>query len=327
MVRVSACSRWRVAGAFVVSLIAMSALTASVAASSAAAASLSLSVSGTPQPGQVLTLTSTGSADKSGAVRSYLDKASACATTRRDESMRIGSGQVVPVDSHQVSAAGRFSFMSHLAVPAPGSYLVCGYLTTLDNPDGTPSPAAFASTPIDVPSPPSTGAPPPTGPPLALPAPTSPPMVASSLSPPTLQLDGGSISGTTATITLTCRGATGQVCSAVAQLSSNERLRGVTPVAVTARKKAPRKKSLRKRALGKTQRVTDATANYSAVTGTSTAVRLTLNAVARRLLTRFKRLSSTLSLNGTAVDTVTFVAAKPTKPATSKKKPRKRGPR
>lgn len=124
-----------------------------------------------------------------------------------------------------------------------------------------------------------------------------------------LQLVGGSISGTTVTIELSCQGAAGQVCSATAALSSNVRLRGSTPLAAAARKQARTT----------TKRITDATARYSAPAGTRTELKLTLNATASHLLARLKRLSSTLSLNGIPVDTVTF-KAKTTKKRTGKKK-------
>lgn len=114
---------------------------------------------------------------------------------------------------------------------------------------------------------------------------------------PTLQLVGGSISGTTVRVILVCRGAGGQTCKATAALRSTERRRGSTPIAVSARKQ---KQSI------KTRRITDSTANYSAPAGTTTTLALPLNAAARALLRRFKRLASTLTLNGVPVGTVTF---------------------
>ncbi len=305
MLRKSASPRRRVAAILLLALASTGAASASSAADPAPTASLQLSLAGVPQPGGLGAVTSTGSAATPGTVVIYLDQASSCAATPAAENMRVGAGQALRVSTRGVT--GSFSFTSHFPTPAPGSYLLCGYLT-----DDSPTPAAVASTPLVVPAPGGPNPPPP-APPAPAPGPSPPPTgapPAGSVSPPMLELLGGSISGTTVTIELSCQGAAGQVCSATAALSSNVRFRGSTPLAVAARRKQ-----------GKitTKRIIDATASYSAPAGTRTELKLRLNATAGHLLGRLKRLSSTLTLNGIPVDTVNF-NVKTTKKKKGKKK-------
>ncbi|MGI8557156.1 MAG: hypothetical protein ACR2ND_02415, partial [Solirubrobacteraceae bacterium] len=150
MLRKSASPRRRVAAILLLALASTGAASASSAAAPAPTPpSLQLSLAGAPQPGGLGAVTSMGSAASPGTVVIYLDRGSSCADTTALEDMRLGTGQVLPLPTHTVTAAGPFGpFTSQFPAPAHGSYLLCGYLT-----DGTPTPAAVAPTPLVIPVP------------------------------------------------------------------------------------------------------------------------------------------------------------------------------
>jgi hypothetical protein len=106
-----------------------------------------------------------------------------------------------------------------------------------------------------------------------------------------------SVKGTTVSLRLTCRGASGASCRFALTLTVTEKLRRGKPIAITSRRSRTRKVT-----------VTVGSASATLAAGQSKVVKVSLNRTGRRLLARFHRLSVTLkvtqSLGGRRTTTI-----------------------
>jgi streptogramin lyase len=110
-----------------------------------------------------------------------------------------------------------------------------------------------------------------------------------------------STSGDTISVTISCQGLPTQTCNGGLVLTSHVTSRGPQTVAVAARSKGKKKKHLKPKI---TTVQTVASGLYSIATGRSATVTLAVNSTGRKLLDRFFRLPSTLTISGTASGTV-----------------------
>jgi 6-phosphogluconolactonase (cycloisomerase 2 family) len=118
--------------------------------------------------------------------------------------------------------------------------------------------------------------------------------------PPVTKLVAASVSGSRLTLTLACTGSTAQICTGTATLTSHVRLRGKTPIGVSARKTAKPRRTVKL--------LVDASSKFAVSAGHRAVRTLTLNAAARKLLSRFHRLPATVTVNRGAVRKVTFTS-------------------
>ena len=111
-----------------------------------------------------------------------------------------------------------------------------------------------------------------------------------------------STSGPVASLTIDCRGTTGQRCAGAWTITTHRRKRGNTIIGVSARPKPKQTTTI----------VTVANGSYTIPAGKPTTLRLALNATGKRLLNRFWRLPTTLKLTGTLTHsrTLTFTYPK-----------------
>ncbi len=123
----------------------------------------------------------------------------------------------------------------------------------------------------------------------------------------TLAVGATSVSGKTATLTLTCEGASGQECSGDVVGSTRERKRASTILGVTAKHRSRSKK-----AKVRTVTVTVAETSYNAAGGQTVKLRVSLNKTGARLLSQFYRLPVALTFSGSVseVRNVTYSYAR-----------------
>jgi streptogramin lyase len=120
----------------------------------------------------------------------------------------------------------------------------------------------------------------------------SPPLAAS--------LVGLSTSGTTASVTINCQGASGQGCGGSVVLTSHVTTQGSETIAVaTGAKPKPRKKKPKPPPPKKTTIDTIASGSYLVAAGSSVTVNLDLGSTGKKLLSQFYRLPTTLVIGGT----------------------------
>jgi hypothetical protein len=86
--------------------------------------------------------------------------------------------------------------------------------------------------------------------------------------------------------TLVCQAATGHVCHGYGQLTTTEKLRGQRLIAISARQRRSRSK-----------RVVVGQVSYLLSAGQRKTIRLSLNALGRRLLARFGKVPVTMTIN------------------------------
>src|SRR5262249_34513302 len=107
--------------------------------------------------------------------------------------------------------------------------------------------------------------------------------------------------GTTASVSLTCRGQAGQTCPVTLTLTVTEKLRGNHIVAISAAAKKL-----------KTKRITVGRASTKLSASRRTTVKIGLNATGERLLKKYRKLTTTLRViqGGKTVSTkkITFRA-------------------
>jgi hypothetical protein len=131
---------------------ALSMVFAVVGNTPASATSLRLTPStSSPQQGQTVSLTEDGTTEQSSAMNTYFELgASSCAPTAGDESARVNSRSI----DLRFPDPGSFSYVGQFVTDDPGTYLICGYVSYLGDPDQAP-PRATASASVTVPLPPT----------------------------------------------------------------------------------------------------------------------------------------------------------------------------
>jgi hypothetical protein len=130
-----------------------------------------------------------------------------------------------------------------------------------------------------VPSPPA-GPPAPAPAPAPQPTPVAPPKASGKPS-----LGSVKVKGTTASVSLACRGLTGQTCSVKVTLTVTEKLRGNHIVAIGA---AAKKSKL------KTKTVTVGRVSTKLSASRRTTLKIALNSTGKRLLKKYRKLTTTL---------------------------------
>jgi hypothetical protein len=146
---------------------------------------------------------------------------------------------------------------------------------------------------VTVAAPPSST--PPSTPPSTPSQPPAPPLAASVVTTAT--------SGPAASVTIACQGPAGQTCTGTAVLSSVERKRGRSIVAVSALKRVTVRTS--------TVTVTLASRAFAVAVGQRATLQINLSATGKRLLAMFYTLPASLSLAGTSAPTRTITFAYP----------------
>ena len=117
-------------------------------------------------------------------------------------------------------------------------------------------------------------------------APPAPPV-------PAMTFGSETTSGADASLSATCSGSAGPVCTGTVTLTATERARGKRVIGVAARRRRKRRTPVT------TPTVTVASVPYSIAAGASETLRIPLNATGRRLLTSFYKLPTELTVSGT----------------------------